>query len=84
MAKQSFEQATERFMGGLIELREMIDAFEARTAADNCADESEMLMTIEALGRAGARLYNAQKAMAEGGPFSLHDVVRGMRRDQHT
>jgi hypothetical protein len=82
MAKHDLPQGLERFMSTLVELRDMIDEFQARATADNWADASKMLLAIEALGRAGARLYNAQKVMAGGGPFSLRDVVRGMRKGQ--
>jgi hypothetical protein len=82
MANQGIEQAAERFIQSVVEMRSRIDDYMTRTAADDWADEAELLMAIREIGKAGARVYNTTKAMAGGSPFSLDDVVRTMRSQE--
>ena len=79
MGHENIEQATERFMASVVEIRGRIDDYLSRVAADDWKDAAELLITIQEIGRAGARVYNATKAMAGGSPFSLDDVVRSLR-----
>lgn len=73
MASQKFENKLHRFIEALAEMDEMIADFSARSQSADFVKDPEFLSAIEALGRAGARIYNAQKAMA-GDASSLRNV----------